>query len=363
MHTAIRTWIVSFSLALGFSPIPCLAQSNPNLDDGGNFQVMNTRRLSGRIALTASDGSSERIVALDLDAGKVRNLIESPGNNSYATFSPDGRWIAFSSDRDGNKEIYVAEWDGSNPRRLTTNPSIDDNPTWNALGDKVVYYSDTGDGTSNLMEVDVASGKVTQLTNFKDRNTTPRVSPIDNTIAFSTSRFWPGWDVCLFHPTSKTESCPLQGKSSFCRPAWSPSGKMIAYSGGTLDFVDIAYLDIETGNKVTLTDMSGKEYDPVFSPSGGLIAFVSEAERKGQFNLYMVDLQKKVTPLLKSAYSLRYPSWSAVKTIELEAARIRENEALETLSKLTPSPAASSVATSSPVSPSASSPTAIVGTP
>ncbi|MBX7145110.1 MAG: hypothetical protein K1X79_11715 [Oligoflexia bacterium] len=313
-----------------------LAQSNPSLDDGGNFQVMNTRRLSGRIALTASDGISERIVALDLDGGKVRTLVDAPGNNSYATFSPDGKSIAFASDRDGNKEIYVAEWDGSNPRRLTQNTVADDNPTWNANGDKIVYYSDTGDASSNLMEVEVATGKITQLTHFKDRNTTPRVSPVDNTIAFSTSRFWPGWDVCFWHPTTKSESCPLQGKTSFCRPSWSPSGKMIAYSSGTLDFVDIAYLDLESGSKVTLTDMAGKEYDPAFSPSGGLIAFVSEAEKRGQFSLYMVDLQKKITPLLKSAYSLRYPSWSAAKTIELEAARIRENELKESLASATP---------------------------
>jgi len=54
----------------------------------------------------------------------VRNLFHS------TTWSPDGEKIAFTSDRDGNEEIYVMNADGSNQKNLTNNPCNDRDPDW-----------------------------------------------------------------------------------------------------------------------------------------------------------------------------------------------------------------------------------------
>src|SRR5690606_19029602 len=85
----------------------------------------------------------DRIMVLDLNSGRVRKLIEGPGNNSYPTWSHDGSMLTFVSDRDGNKEIYVANWDGSDQRRLTYNDVVDDNPTWTPDDKQIVYYADS----------------------------------------------------------------------------------------------------------------------------------------------------------------------------------------------------------------------------
>ena len=62
-------------------------------------------------------------------AGRTR-LTSNPANDIYPAWSPDGRYIAFDSDRDGNDEIYVMKADGTEQTRLTNNPAIDGVPAW-----------------------------------------------------------------------------------------------------------------------------------------------------------------------------------------------------------------------------------------
>jgi Tol biopolymer transport system component len=296
-----------------------------------NFQVMNTRGLSGRIAFSASVDGLDRIFVLDLNSGRVRKLIEGPGHNSYPTWSHDGRKLAFMGDRDRNKDIYIANWDGTNEQRLTSDPAADENPTWTPDDKQVVFDSEASGGrneSSNIFMVSIQPGSTpVQITNLKGKNTIARVSPDGKNIAYSTNRFWPGWDVCMWNLVTKQESCPLQGKLSYCRAAWSPSGKYFAYSTGILNSIDIGYTIEGQKEQKLLTELPGKEYDATWSPSESLILFASEADERGNFNLYTVDMQRKVNPILKSSYSLRYPTWTGVKTFELEAERLREVDA------------------------------------
>jgi TolB protein len=60
----------------------------------------------------------------------VRNLTNAPGRDTQPTWSPDGQFIAFTSDRDGNSEIYLMAADGSNPRNISNDPAQDQSPNW-----------------------------------------------------------------------------------------------------------------------------------------------------------------------------------------------------------------------------------------
>jgi hypothetical protein len=67
------------------------------------------------------------------DGSDVRRLTDSPGLDEGPVWSPDGTKIAFCSARDGQQEIYVMNADGSDQRRLTSNPSRDESPDWQPL--------------------------------------------------------------------------------------------------------------------------------------------------------------------------------------------------------------------------------------
>ncbi len=82
-----------------------------------------------------------------------------PDQDSDAVFSPDGALIAFRrTDADGNRDIWVADADGSNPRQLTTSPQADQDPTFSPHSDAIAFKHDETDGTTRIYVVPVAGG-------------------------------------------------------------------------------------------------------------------------------------------------------------------------------------------------------------
>jgi Tol biopolymer transport system component len=291
------------------------------------FQLTAPRELSGRIAFQATIEGTDRLLVIDLDAQRIRKLVDGPGNNSTPAWSPNGRQVAFSSDRDGNREIYIAEWGGEYPVRYTNSPAHEENPTWSPDGKRLIFQSAKGaDDPANLALISVEGGGAQLLTNFSGRNTVPRWSPDGTVVAFSTNRFWPGWDLCLWNLGSKSELCILTGAQTYCRGSFSPDGKQIVYSFGAFSQVDLAVTEIASGVRRPIASLPGKSYDATFSPDGKVVVFAAEDGRKEIFNLYLArELNNKweVKPLLKAPYSLRFPSWSGMRTLELESERMR----------------------------------------
>lgn len=72
-----------------------------------------------------------------VDGSDPRNLTaDHAGDGAYPAWSPDGRWIAFDSNREGDdNEIYLMDADGSNVRRVTWSPRADLAPLWVRLSD------------------------------------------------------------------------------------------------------------------------------------------------------------------------------------------------------------------------------------
>ncbi|HEX3726237.1 MAG TPA: biopolymer transporter Tol, partial [Pirellulales bacterium] len=82
------------------------------------------------------------IFEADPDGKNVRRLTTSPGYDAECAYSPDGKLIAFCSDRDGDPDLYVMNVDGSGVRQLTNNPGYDGGPFISPDGKWVIYRSD-----------------------------------------------------------------------------------------------------------------------------------------------------------------------------------------------------------------------------
>ncbi len=82
------------------------------------------------------------IYEADLDGQILRRLTDAPGYDAEGAYSPDGRLIAFCSDRDGDPDIYVMNADGSNVRQLTNAPGYDGGPFISPDGKWVIFRSD-----------------------------------------------------------------------------------------------------------------------------------------------------------------------------------------------------------------------------
>src|SRR5918911_5034898 len=92
---------------------------------------------NGRIAFISQRDGNREVYTMNADGTDVLRLTNTPGYEFNPAFSPDGRKIAFLSGRDGNNELYVMDADGANQTRLTFNGTDDSMPAWSPDGSQI----------------------------------------------------------------------------------------------------------------------------------------------------------------------------------------------------------------------------------
>jgi Tol biopolymer transport system component len=116
-----------------------------------------------RIGFSALQDGRIEIFTLEVERAlhgqsSIRQLTDSSGlsHNLITSWSPDGSRIAFSSDREGNAEIYLMDIDSSNIVRLTDNPFSDTAPGFSPDGSQIVFLSNRYKGDIEIFVMDVA---------------------------------------------------------------------------------------------------------------------------------------------------------------------------------------------------------------
>jgi Tol biopolymer transport system component len=127
------------------------------------------------------------------DGSQAVNLTpDSPANDAWPDFSPDGRRIVFRSARDGNQEIYLMNADGTGVRRLTQHQATDTMPAFSSRGDRIAFTSqrDGGDYEIYILQLnaDGSPGQLERVTNSPGRDMHPRFSPDDKWLLFTSQR-------------------------------------------------------------------------------------------------------------------------------------------------------------------------------
>src|SRR5581483_8117322 len=100
---------------------------------------------SGRIAFTSEKDGNKDIYVVNADGSGLERLTSEKGDDEFPAWSRDGRRIAFVSYRNFVTDIYVMNADGSNVRQVTRGPGRESSPAWSADGKRLVYAS-TGSG-------------------------------------------------------------------------------------------------------------------------------------------------------------------------------------------------------------------------
>src|SRR4029077_6945411 len=220
------------------------------------------------------------------DGGTARRLTSGPGYSSFARFSPDGTQIAFTSQYDGNTEVYVMPVEGGTPKRLTTSATLGRDDVSDRMGPNNIVM-----GWENTKLLVVFRSR---MKSFND---------------FIGSLFTVGLDAEL----PQQLPVPRGGFGSF-----SPDDSNLAYNrvfrefrtwkhdrGGMAD--DIWICDFKTGATENLTDNPAQDICPMWAPDNK-IYFISD--RDNRMNLFVVDLATKETKQLTHFidFDIKFPS-------------------------------------------------------
>ncbi len=161
----------------------------------------------------------------------LSRLTFDPGLQFGATWSPDGRFIAYSSDRGGKFDIWVQQVSGGNPVRVTTSAGHNWQPNWSPDGKSIAYRSEGGEG--GLFVVPALGGQEQKISSFGYR---PRWSPDGSQILFQTTFLPDVLGVAKLYVVALDGSPPREILSEFFRQtriqggssAWHPDGKRVS---------------------------------------------------------------------------------------------------------------------------------------
>jgi len=196
--------------------------------------------------------------------------------------------IAFYSDRDGAKEVYLMDYDGYDQRRLTAHKSISMSPSWSGQGAAVAYVTFVGGTGPAIYLADVASGRKTPLVTEGSLNISPAFSPDGRRIAFARGV---GSNVEIYVCNRDGSNLHRLTNSGGIdtNPAWSPSGNEIAFTSSRSGTPQIYVMDVDGANVRRVTFEGDYNDGASWSPDGTRLAYATRVGRN-RFDIALVDL-------------------------------------------------------------------------
>jgi Tol biopolymer transport system component len=193
------------------------------------------------------NGNSE-IYLMNADGNAQINLTNSRGYDGQASWSPDGKLIAFTSDRDGALAVYIMVLDSGNIQKLKTNNSSvssNVNPVWSPDGQWLVYRKQNEQAKGDLWLVNLKNMQHTQLTSHEK------------------------YDDSL--------------------PDWSPDSRKIVYQSRRNKEYNIYLYDINKHKEIKLTNLPSADSQPRWSNQGTKITFISTRGPSGRTQVFIMN--------------------------------------------------------------------------
>jgi TolB protein len=226
--------------------------------------------------------------------------------------------IAFVSDRDAtkerrSKEIYIVDYDGFNPRRVTVNGSLNITPTWSPDGKGIAYVS-YRQGSPQVYLARIFEGRsVPNLTGERGdaMGLSPAFSPDGARLAFASNRAG-NMDIFVSAADGSGARRLTTTQASDIAPCWSPTGQEIAFTSNRAGTPQIWQMDADGLNVRRLTTVGNYNDKCTWNPAKQYseIAYTSRLEAGG-FDIAVVDLAShQVRQITQGRGSCEYPSWA-----------------------------------------------------
>ena len=220
------------------------------------------------IIYTSYAARNPDLIMIDVNGEKKQTLHRLPGLNTAAAWSPDMQKIALVLSRDQNSEIYILRSDRE-LKRLTRHFNIDTSPTWSPDGKKIAFTSDrSGTGAPQIYIMDALKGdnsNVTRISFGSTYNDNPAWSPNGDQIAY-TSRVGRRFQISVYDLNTQESKVLTEGSESCEQPSWSPDGRFLIYRKRENGRHNL-FIQRLGGSEVRQLTFSGNAHSPAWSPN------------------------------------------------------------------------------------------------
>jgi len=242
--------------------------------DGANAFPLTNYRSTSIMPNWSPDGDKVAFITYrkgypDIEIMSVldRRLYDFPPFNASTetpAWSPDGSQIAYATIADKNMELFVADWNGKNAKRLTVNKSIDISPSWNPkTGRKIAFVSDRS-GSQQIYIMDSDGTNVERIINEGGDAENPTWSPDGQFIAFAWKKPATHYDIYIHDFVTGRNSQLTHDAGDNERPSWAPDGRHIVFAS-TRNGRSQIYSILANGQKLRQLTRNGSNEGPAWS--------------------------------------------------------------------------------------------------
>lgn len=227
-----------------------------------------------KVVFSSDRDGDDEIYMMNEDGSGVAQLTHNLDDDNGPVYSEDGTMIAFASNRDGNWEVYIMNSDGTGQTRLTKNTDDDYPSSINVAKNTILFWTDR-DGNFEIYRMDLDGTNQHNLTNDPADDREGTLSPDGSLIAFTSNRAGGNYDVWLMDFDGAGPQRLTDDPATDQTPAFSPDSARIAFSTARDGHFEIYEMGIDglVETRITFNDTDHSSR-PAFRGDGDVITFI-----------------------------------------------------------------------------------------